>query len=44
MNVHLSGKQAHMHDGWFMHDGFKVMQFMVYPADHPTNPRASKLF
>jgi hypothetical protein len=35
MNVNPSGKQAHMQDGWFIHDGQKVGQSMVFPANHP---------
>ncbi|KAG2031688.1 hypothetical protein BDR03DRAFT_1015862, partial [Suillus americanus] len=35
MNVKPGGKQAHMRDGWFMRDGVKVIQQMVYPPDHP---------
>jgi hypothetical protein len=42
MNVHPGGKQARMHDGWFTHNGSKVMQSMVYPADHPKNPNTAK--
>jgi len=42
MNVHPGSKQARMHDGWFFHDGSKVTQPMVYPADHPTNPNDAK--
>jgi hypothetical protein len=42
MNVHPSGKQAQMCNGWFICDGSKVIQPMVYPADHPTNPNNAK--
>jgi hypothetical protein len=36
MNVNPSGKQALMHDTWFMQNGEKVAQTMVYPSNHPT--------
>jgi len=42
MNVHPGSKQAHMHDGWFFCGGSKVIQSMVYPADHPMNLNAAK--
>ena len=42
MNVNPGGKQALMRDGWFIHNGSKVTQSMVYPANHPTNPNAAK--
>jgi len=42
MNVNPSGKQALMRDGWFIHNGLKITQPMVYPADHPTNPNVTK--
>ena len=34
MNVKPVGMQAHMHDGWFMQDGEKVIQPMNYPVGH----------
>ncbi|KAG1781318.1 hypothetical protein EV702DRAFT_963062 [Suillus placidus] len=42
MNVKPGGKQAHMRDGWFMQDGIKVIQQMVYPLDHPEFPNKPK--
>lgn len=42
MNVKPGGKQAHMRDGWFMRDGIKVIQQMVYPPDHPEFPNEPK--
>ncbi|KAG1803044.1 hypothetical protein EV424DRAFT_1582458 [Suillus variegatus] len=42
MNVKPGGKQAHMRDGWFMRDGIKVIQQMVYPPDHPEFPNELK--
>ena len=42
MNVHPGGKQAQMHDGWFIRDGSKIIQPMVYPANHPTHANAAK--
>jgi len=35
MNVNPGGKQAGMQDGWFIQDGVKVPQAMVFPEDHP---------
>jgi hypothetical protein len=35
MNVNPGGKQARMHDTWFMQDGTRVVQKMVFPPDHP---------
>lgn len=42
MNVNPGGKQARMHDTWFMQDGQRITQAMVYPADHPTSPNELK--
>jgi len=35
MNVKPGGKQARMHDGWFMQDGEKITQPMIFSSDHP---------
>ncbi len=42
MNFHPGGKQARMRDGWYMKDGKKVMQSMVFPEDHPRYPDQPK--
>ena len=45
MNVNSGGKQARMQDGWFMQDGVKVYQSMVFSenhADHPNQPKGIK--
>ena len=42
MNVNPGGKQALMQDGWFIQNGSKIAQSMVYPSNHPTNPNATK--
>ena len=34
MNLRPGGKQAWMRDGWFMQNGQKVVQLMVFPKDH----------
>jgi hypothetical protein len=34
MNANPGGKQAHLCNGWFMCDGCKVTQPMVYPCNH----------
>ena len=35
MNFKPGGKQAHLHDGWFIQNGKRVTQKMVFPHDHP---------
>ena len=35
MNVRPGGKQARMRNGWFLRDGQKISQPMVFPCDHP---------
>jgi hypothetical protein len=35
MNVKPGGKQARMHNGWFMRDGEKIAQSMIFSSDHP---------
>jgi hypothetical protein len=42
MNVNPGGKQAQMHDTWFMRDSQRIMQTMVYPADHLTSSNDPK--
>jgi hypothetical protein len=42
MNVNPGGKQAQMHDGWFICEGLKITQPMIFPANHPTNPNMAK--
>jgi transposase len=42
MNVKPGGKQARMHDGWYIHDGQKCTQLMVFPSDHPEHPNEPK--
>jgi hypothetical protein len=42
MNVKPGGKQSRMHDGWFVHDGHKISQSMVFPFDHPVFPNEPK--
>lgn len=42
MNVNPGGKQATMHDGWFFRDNRKVIQPMIFPADHPNHPNKPK--
>jgi hypothetical protein len=31
-----------MHDGWYIHDGQKIIQLMIYPMNHPTNTNQLK--
>ena len=42
MNVNPGGKQAKLRDGWFMEDGVKVVQAMVFSMDHPDYPNEPK--
>ena len=42
MNINPGGKQARMHDGWYIRDGQKIAQPMVYSTDHQTNPNQPK--
>ena len=42
MNLRPGGKQACLKDGWFMHNGKKVMQQMIFPPDHPNFPNQPK--
>ena len=35
MNFNPGGKQAHLQNGWFIHDGIKIIQPMIFPLDHP---------
>jgi len=42
MNVKPGGKQARMHDGWYICNGQKTAQTMIYPNDHPTHPDKPK--
>jgi hypothetical protein len=42
MNVNPGGKQARMHDSWFIRDGQKITQSMIYPPDHPEYPNEPK--
>jgi hypothetical protein len=42
MNVKPGGKQARLHDGWFMQDGSKITQPMIYPANHAVFPNQPK--
>jgi hypothetical protein len=42
MNIKPGGKQARMHDGWYIHDGQKIVQPMIYPMNHPTNSNQPK--
>ncbi|KIM63514.1 hypothetical protein SCLCIDRAFT_117061 [Scleroderma citrinum Foug A] len=42
MNVKPGGKQAHMRNGWYISNGEKFTQSMVYPHDHADHPNAPK--
>jgi hypothetical protein len=42
MNVRPGGKQARMCNGWFLCDGQKISQSMVFPCDHPDSPNELK--
>ncbi|KDQ25265.1 hypothetical protein PLEOSDRAFT_1077894 [Pleurotus ostreatus PC15] len=42
MNLQPGGKQARLCDGWYLKDNQKVIQAMVFPADHPEHPNEPK--
>jgi hypothetical protein len=42
MNTKPGGKQARMHDGWYIRDGHNITQSMIYPENHPTNANQPK--
>ena len=42
MDIKPGGKQARMHDGWFMQDGQQISQEMCYPSDHAEYPNQPK--
>ncbi|KAJ3831483.1 hypothetical protein F5878DRAFT_654823 [Lentinula raphanica] len=42
MNLKPGGKQPRMHPGWYIRDGIKVVQSMVFPLDHHTHPNQPK--
>lgn len=42
MNLNPGGKQARMRDGWFTQNGQKVIQPMIFPANHPESPDQPK--
>ncbi|TFK32290.1 hypothetical protein BDQ12DRAFT_617331, partial [Crucibulum laeve] len=42
MNMQPGGKQAHMHDGWFMRNGERIVQPMIFPLEHPKFPDMPK--
>ena len=38
MNLNPGGSVSKLRDGWFLCDGCRISQLMVFPIDHPTNP------
>jgi len=42
INLRPGGKQARMKDGWFMQNDRKIVQPMIFPADHPEFPDQPK--
>lgn len=42
MNIRPGGKQAFMKDGWYICEGQKVKQSMVFPPNHRENPKEQK--
>ncbi|KAJ7689723.1 hypothetical protein B0H17DRAFT_937013, partial [Mycena rosella] len=42
MNTKPGGKQARMHSGWYLKDGRKVVQPMIFPPNHLTYPNQPK--
>jgi hypothetical protein len=42
MNIKPGGKQARMHNGWYIRDGIKISQPLIYPSNHPYHPDTPK--
>ena len=42
MNLNPGGSVPKLWDGWFVRDGCRISQLMVFPIDHPTNPDQPK--
>lgn len=42
MNMNPGGKQAVLRNGWFIHNGERITQSMVFPPDHPQFPGLPK--
>jgi len=42
MNLRPGGKQARLRDGWYLVNGEKVVQTMIFPHDHPNFPDQPK--
>ena len=42
MNIRPGGKQAKMHNTWFLKNGARVPQTMVFSSDHPEHPGEAK--
>ena len=42
MNLGPGKKQAHLRDGWYMDNGQKIIQRMIFPPDHPEFPDMPK--
>ncbi len=42
MNMHPGGKQACLRDGWYIQDGIRTSQKMIFPSDHPDYPDQAK--
>ena len=42
MNLNPGGSVPKLRDGWFVCNGCRISQPMVFPIDHPTNPDQPK--
>ena len=42
MNIKPEGKQAHMHNGWYICDGVRISQPMIYPSNYLDHPDTLK--
>jgi len=42
MNLNPGGSQALLRDGWYICNGQKITQSMVFPSDHPVSPNVAK--
>ncbi|KIJ33272.1 hypothetical protein M422DRAFT_264821 [Sphaerobolus stellatus SS14] len=42
MNLRPGGEQARLRHGWFIRDGYKIIQPMIFPSNHPEFPDKPK--
>jgi hypothetical protein len=42
INIEPGGKQAHIRNGWYICDGVRISQPMIYRSNHPDHPDTPK--